>query len=90
MDKTTAKEHFSTFGTIKNFSLRPKKFSCSIEYESIEQAANAKQNGNIYGGQRFEIDYTIESSKGLSLEIDPDVQMELVAMRGECNLFLFI
>lgn len=86
LDKSIAKKHFSQFGAIKNFSLRPKNFSCSVEFENEEEAEMAKEEGNIYNNYEFDIEYT-EEPKASGLDIDPDVQMELHAMKGNCEWF---
>lgn len=82
LDKAVAKKHFGTFGTIKSFLLRPKHFSCSVEFESVEEAEVAKENGNVYNDYQFEIEFTEENRSPSVLEIDPDVQMELQTMKG--------
>uniref|UniRef100_A0A336KNB7 Germinal-center associated nuclear protein n=1 Tax=Culicoides sonorensis TaxID=179676 RepID=A0A336KNB7_CULSO len=81
LDKTIAKKHFSNFGTIKSFSLHPKNFSCSVEFDTIEEAEFAKLNAKIYKGHTFDIQFS-EEVKGSTLDIDPDVQIELNSMRG--------
>ncbi|XP_063706496.1 protein xmas [Culicoides brevitarsis] len=82
LDKSVAKKHFGQFGTIKSFSLRPKNYSCSVEFENAEEAEVAKENGYIYNDHEFEIEFTEESRSPSTFEIDPDVQMELHAMKG--------
>lgn len=83
MDKTIAKRHFSQFGKIHSFILRPKRFSCTIEYESETAAGKCVEDGYYYENEIFDIVYTPKSSPKLRSDpdyIDPDVQMELDAM----------
>lgn len=51
----------------------------------MEEAENAKQNGNVYNNYTFEIEFTEEQKGSTLLDIDPDVQMELHAMKGGCK-----
>lgn len=82
LNKVVAKKHFGQFGRIRNFILRPGKYSCVVEYETANEAENAFLEGGIYNGYQFDISYTEEPSKMKQTEefIDPDVQDELNAM----------
>lgn len=53
-----------------------------MEFENAEEAEIAKENGYVYNDYEFEIDFTEENKSPSLLEIDPDVQMELHAMKG--------
>lgn len=82
LNNVVAKKHFSQFGRIRNFTLRPAKYSCTIEYETADDAENAFLDGGTYNGIQFDISYTkeIPQPKYADDFIDPDVQDELSAM----------
>lgn len=87
MDKTTAKQHFERFGAIHSFTLRPKRLTCIVEYETAEAAENAISDGYYFGDAMFEMDYTPKAAPAAAAAaasdyVDPDVQMELNAMGG--------
>lgn len=83
MNKTVAKDYFSQYGTIKNFSIRPKRLICTVEYETIEEAEIAKNTGGFYNGAEFDIEFTPVETKPPTPdpEMDPDVKSELQALR---------
>ncbi|XP_055586084.1 germinal-center associated nuclear protein [Uranotaenia lowii] len=92
LDKLIAKQHFSQFGRINRFILRPKRFSCTVEYESQQAAEAALARGNVFRDVRFNIYWTDDvpggggngngnDGNGLGA-IDPEVQQELSIMSG--------
>lgn len=83
LDKVIAKKHFSQFGKVRNITLRPSKYSCTVEYESASEAENAVQNGAEFNNVQFEVSLTQSPfNKPKAMYIDPDVQDELSAMDG--------
>lgn len=83
LDKNIAKKHFSQFGRIHSFTLRPKRFSCIVEYETEAAAQKCLEDGYFYENIIFDIVYTPKLTPKLRSDpdyIDPDVQMELDAM----------
>lgn len=82
LDKMIAKRHFSQFGRIRNFILRPGKYSCTVQYENATDAENAFVNGRNYNGIEFEMELVEDPNPTQKVEtlIDPDVQEELDAM----------
>uniref|UniRef100_A0A1Q3EZ29 Germinal-center associated nuclear protein n=1 Tax=Culex tarsalis TaxID=7177 RepID=A0A1Q3EZ29_CULTA len=93
LDKLTAKKHFGQFGRINRFILRPKRFSCTVEYESQAAAEAALARGGQFRDVRFEIYWTDERPEGAAgkeelgsgLALDPEVQQELESMGGGPN-----
>ena len=84
LDKQVARDHFSQFGKINGFIMRPKRLSCIVEYDSVESAERAIAGGSTYNGQKFEIFYTPNTDVSKSDDfVDPDVQAELEAMQGK-------
>lgn len=86
LDKLIAKKHFSRFGRVRNFILRPSKRSCTIEYENANEAENAFLDGALYNGEQFDISYAenpMPKPKLFADAIDPDVQDELNAMTAK-------
>lgn len=93
LDKLTAKKHFSQFGRINRFILRPKRFSCTVEYESQAAAEAALARGGLFREVRFEI-YWTDEREGVAAArdeghggqtLDPEVQQELESMGGGPN-----
>ncbi|XP_058444936.1 protein xmas-like [Malaya genurostris] len=87
LDKLIAKKHFSQFGKITGFILRPKRFSCTVEYDSQEAAEAALARGGQFRDIKFSVFWTDEvqsAGPGGRDEgfIDPDVQQELDTMGG--------
>lgn len=82
LNKNLAHRHFSQYGRICNFFLRPSKASCIIEYETPDEAEKALLEAGTYNGETFNIGYTIKDSpQHIPFDdIDPDVQYELQAM----------
>uniref|UniRef100_A0A1B0CR17 RRM domain-containing protein n=1 Tax=Lutzomyia longipalpis TaxID=7200 RepID=A0A1B0CR17_LUTLO len=83
LDKVVAKEHFSQFGVIKGFILRPKRYECTVYYETEEAAENALMDGGVFNNYEFRVFYTPKETpkpKIIEENIDPDVQAELEAM----------
>ncbi|KAM7347017.1 RRM_XMAS2 and SAC3_GANP domain-containing protein xmas [Cochliomyia hominivorax] len=83
LDKVVAKKHFGKFGKIKRFILRPKRLTCTVEYECKENAENAYMNAGNYNGIDFEINYAeyeVAHIQNTEEWVDPDVQAELEAM----------
>lgn len=82
LDKMIAKRHFAQFGRIRNFILRPGKYSCTVQYENASDAENAFVNGRNYNGIEFEMELVEDPNPTQKVEtlIDPDVQEELDAM----------
>ncbi|XP_039451705.1 protein xmas [Culex pipiens pallens] len=90
LDKLTAKKHFSQFGRINRFILRPKRFSCTVEYESQAAAEAALARGGLFREVRFEIYWTDEregaaAGRDEGQTLDPEVQQELESMGGGPN-----
>lgn len=80
-----ATKYFNQYGQIHSFTLRPKRFSCTIEYETADEARAAINSSRSYNGQVFEMFYTPKERPKSRAEmdiIDPDVQSELDAMAG--------
>ncbi|XP_013112877.2 protein xmas [Stomoxys calcitrans] len=83
LDKLVAKKHFSKFGKISRFILKPKRLSCTVEYETEEDAERAYMEAGEFNGISFEVDYAVNQvAQVQSTEewVDPDVQSELDAM----------
>lgn len=83
LDKIIAKKYFNKFGKIKRFILRPKRLSCTVEYESKEDAENAYRNAGNFNGIDFIVkyaEYEIAHVQNTEEWVDPDVQAELDAM----------
>lgn len=86
LDKTTAKEHFKKYGKITRFILRPKRLSCTIEYDTREAAELALSNAGNFKGTTFEVYWTpkeMMKAKPIPETVDPDVQAELDAMGAQ-------
>lgn len=77
-----AQRHFSQYGRIYNFVLRPSKGCCTIEYETPDEAENALLEAGMYNGESFNVAYkTKDCPQPILLDdMDPDVQYELEAM----------
>lgn len=87
LDKLIAKKHFSQFGRINRFILRPKRLSCTVEYESPEAAEAALARGGAFRDWKFNVYWTDEAPAASSSGrdegfIDPEVQQELDTMSG--------
>lgn len=87
LDKLIAKKHFSQFGRINRFILRPKRLSCTVEYESPEAAEAALARGGAFRDWKFNVYWTDEAPASSSSGrdegfIDPEVQQELDTMSG--------
>ncbi|XP_055844768.1 protein xmas [Episyrphus balteatus] len=83
LDKLIAKKHFSKYGKISRFILRPNRFCCTVDYEREEDATNALRNGTIFNGQEFDIRYSLHEVghvQNTEEWVDPDVQAELDIM----------
>uniref|UniRef100_A0A182XZW9 Germinal-center associated nuclear protein n=1 Tax=Anopheles stephensi TaxID=30069 RepID=A0A182XZW9_ANOST len=87
LDKLVAKSHFSRFGKIKRFILRPSRHACTVEYEDPESALKALERGGEYKNQTFSITWTDlkpasfgDNGKVGASPIDLEVQMELEAI----------
>ncbi|XP_036344403.1 LOW QUALITY PROTEIN: protein xmas-2-like [Rhagoletis pomonella] len=83
LDKLVAKNHFSKFGKITRFILRPSRQSCTVEYETEAQAERALDQAGYYNGIEFQIEYaTREVAHVQNTEewVNPEVQAELDAM----------
>uniref|UniRef100_A0A182RFJ5 Germinal-center associated nuclear protein n=1 Tax=Anopheles funestus TaxID=62324 RepID=A0A182RFJ5_ANOFN len=87
LDKLTAKMHFSQFGKIKRFILRPSRLACTVEYEQPEAAQQALERGGQYKNMSFIISWTDvkpqsfgDNGKIGGPSIDMEVQMELEAI----------
>ncbi|XP_054727003.1 protein xmas [Anastrepha obliqua] len=83
LDKLVAKNHFSKFGKITRFILRPSRQSCTVEYETEAQAERALDQAGYYNGHEFQIEYaTREVAHVQNTEewVNPEVQAELDAM----------
>ncbi|GAB0096316.1 xmas [Sergentomyia squamirostris] len=88
LDKAIAKEHFSQFGPIRRFILRPKRFACTVDYETTEAAEYALMEGGSFNNHDFRIYFTpkeVPKPKMLDEYMDPDVQAELEAMGAVKN-----
>lgn len=85
LDKVIAKRHFSQFGKIRNFILRPSKRSCIVEYELSDEAETALLDAGTYNGESFDVEYTTKNCpQPMPVdELDPDVRYELDAMAGK-------
>lgn len=84
LDKIIAKKHFSQFGRIRNFILRPNKYSCIVQYENADDAEAAFHMGRIYNGIAFNVELIEDPIPVQQYDnfIDPDVQDELDAMEN--------
>uniref|UniRef100_A0A182NTL8 Germinal-center associated nuclear protein n=1 Tax=Anopheles dirus TaxID=7168 RepID=A0A182NTL8_9DIPT len=87
LDKLVAKTHFSQFGKIKRFILRPNRLSCTVEYELPEAAQLALEKGGQFKNVAFSIVWTDskpapvgENAKPGGAFLDAEVQMELEAI----------
>ncbi|XP_014095342.3 protein xmas [Bactrocera oleae] len=83
LDKLVAKNHFSKFGKITRFILRPSRQSCTVEYETEAQAERALDQAGDFNGQEFQIEFaTREVAHVQNTEewVNPEVQAELDAM----------
>ncbi|XP_061390641.1 protein xmas [Musca vetustissima] len=83
LDKLVAKKYFSKFGKISRFILKPKRLSCTVEYETEEDAEKAYMEAGEFNGIEFEVNYAENKPPQVqSTEewVDPDVQSELDAM----------
>ncbi|XP_052893288.1 uncharacterized protein LOC128301032 [Anopheles moucheti] len=86
LDKLIAKMHFSQFGKIKRFILRPGRLACTVDYETPESALLAVAKGGQFKNHTFNISWTDVKSQSLGdngkiggSAIDMEVQMELEA-----------
>ncbi|XP_053686152.1 protein xmas [Sabethes cyaneus] len=91
LDKLIAKKHFSQFGKITGFILRPKRFSCTVEYDSQEAAEAALARGGQFRDVKFSVFWTDEAPAAQNAAaasardegfVDPEVQQELDSMVG--------
>ncbi|XP_017871526.1 PREDICTED: protein xmas-2 [Drosophila arizonae] len=85
LDKFVARTHFSRFGNLVNFVLRPRRMTCTVSYSNEEEAALALREGNVYNGHEFDMSYAEnESTPAQKTEewVDPDVQAELSVLSG--------
>ncbi|KAH8419680.1 hypothetical protein KR009_000867, partial [Drosophila setifemur] len=83
LDKYVARSHFSRFGNLVNFVLRPRRMTCTVSYATEEEAETALLEGDTFNGHRFGICFADnESSPAQKTEewVDPDVQAELSAL----------
>lgn len=83
LDKLVAKKHFSKFGKINRFILRPNRLCCTVDYETEEDAANAYENAGNFNGKEFVVNYAekeVGHVQNTEEWVDPDVQAELEAM----------
>ncbi|XP_004529622.1 protein xmas-2 [Ceratitis capitata] len=83
LDKLIAKNHFSKFGKITRFILRPSRHICTVEYETEAQAERALDQAGEFNGKEFQIEYaTREVAHVQNTEewVNPEVQAELDAM----------
>lgn len=83
LDKFVAKKHFGQYGRIRNFTLRPSKGTCTVEYETPDSAEDAVLDAGSYKGETFDVMYTTkEFTQPIPLDddMDQDVQNELEAM----------
>lgn len=83
LDKLTAKKYFSKFGKINRFILRPKRMSCTVEYDTALEAKQALASGGSFYGVPFLIKYAQQDLghiRNTEEWIDPEVQSELEAM----------
>lgn len=89
LDKNLAKKYFNQFGRIHSFTISPKRFACTIEYETVDEARAAMSGGRCYNGHVFTMTYTAKERPKSRAEmdiIDPDVQSELDAMAGRVSM----
>lgn len=84
-----AKKHFSQFGRINRFILRPKRLSCTVEYENAEAAEAAMARSGLFRDIKFNVYWTDEAPAtvvgGTGRDegfVDPEVQQELDTMSG--------
>lgn len=84
MDKNISTKYFGQFGRIHSFILRPKRLSCTVVYETTEEAKKALAGGCIYEGTVFNMMFAPKENPKTDF-VDPDVQMELEAMAGRTN-----
>ncbi|XP_055531058.1 protein xmas-like [Wyeomyia smithii] len=86
LDKLIARKHFSQFGRITGFILRPKRFSCTVEYESQQAAEAALARGGQFKDIKFKVFWTDEAPAVAVARdesfVDPEVQQELDSMVG--------
>ncbi|XP_062537368.1 protein xmas [Armigeres subalbatus] len=92
LDKLVAKKHFSQFGRINRFILRPKRLSCTVEYENPEAAEAALARGGLFRDVKFNVYWTDEAPASVVGSVlpsvrdegfvDPEVQQELDMMSG--------
>lgn len=84
LDKNVAKRHFEHFGRIKEFTLHPKRLTCTVEYTDRDSAESALLEGNYYDDLEFDISFTTYTATQNKQDsyLDPDVQDELNAMAG--------
>uniref|UniRef100_A0A1A9X257 PCI domain-containing protein n=1 Tax=Glossina brevipalpis TaxID=37001 RepID=A0A1A9X257_9MUSC len=90
LDKLVAKKHFSRFGKINRFILRPKRLSCTVEYENVEDARTAVLEAGNFNGIEFVVNYAaheVAHVQNTEEWFDADVQAELEAMGSGPNLF---
>ncbi|XP_073833472.1 RRM_XMAS2 and SAC3_GANP domain-containing protein xmas [Musca autumnalis] len=83
LDKLVAKKYFSKYGKISRFILKPKRLSCTVEYENEEDAERAYMDAGEFNGIEFLVNYAENKPPQVqSTEewVDPDVQSELDAM----------
>lgn len=83
LDKLVAKKYFSKFGKITRFILKPKRLSCTVEYETEGDAERAYMEAGDFNGIEFDVNYAVNKvAQVQSTEewVDPDVQSELEAM----------
>ncbi|XP_055389481.1 uncharacterized protein LOC129618641 [Condylostylus longicornis] len=83
LDKIVAKNHFSKYGKISKFILRPRRLQCTVDFEQEEDAKAALMNGGLFNGYEFSIKYTengIPQVRNTEEWVDPDIQSELDAM----------
>ncbi|XP_053664875.1 uncharacterized protein LOC128714025 [Anopheles marshallii] len=87
LDKLIAKMHFSQFGKIKRFILRPGRLACTVDYETPEAALLAVAKGGQFKNHSFNISWTDvkpqsfgDNGKIGGSAIDMEVQMELEAI----------
>ncbi|XP_067639741.1 protein xmas [Eurosta solidaginis] len=83
LDKLVAKNHFSKYGKITRFILRPSRQSCTVEYETEAQAERALDQGGEFNGKEFKVEYAkreVAHVQNTEEWVNPEVQAELDAM----------
>uniref|UniRef100_A0A1A9UZJ9 SAC3/GANP/THP3 conserved domain-containing protein n=1 Tax=Glossina austeni TaxID=7395 RepID=A0A1A9UZJ9_GLOAU len=88
LDKLVAKKHFSKFGKINRFILRPKRLSCTVEYENEEDAKSSVLEAGNFNGIEFIVNYAaheVAHVQNTEEWVDPEVQAELEAMGSGPN-----